>query len=575
MLDYYPRLYEISVNSIKPYISTGASSVLIDPIDDDIIRRVEDKRRNDIITQEYVDTSALKLKKYLRDYLIAAKVDINNIDSYEAKFGDFWDYQIEFYRMEKADKKTEKTVESYNFDEDAIIILTEFFKENNKKEDWTTFLNLIPNGLIKQPLNELFTLLSRIILGDEDEIKDEIKGERLILNKTQQDKWKKDIVNYLYSFDDIKELNKGNFYKNEILKSGTFLKTLFNINETGIGRGEMMLCYMFEKSKASGGGLSYDVILLNGITYEVKEYIGDKGGIRLGTEGKLTRYKFWRYIQSSVYDAEEIFNEYNKKLKDNLKPFFYKIWSYVADNKQKEGSYNKAISAGVSAGELSDANLNILKMWYYLAHELLKFGHKYIDLPEDIYNRLSKMVYVNNPEQLEESLETAAEQYFSQNPELDEFIVFRPDKINIVKSKGFSFKTITQAAVKFLETELSNKDINLAKTAFGKWKNEIEKTIKDFEEIEDKNAMEDVLKGLSYLDFYYKEQEEEYEKKYSKKQKAKYKKSLLKWKSLQKTLEKNLKKMKNLEAKKRKKAKWIKKYPKPVLKESFYPQLFT
>jgi len=106
MLDYYPRLYEISVNSIKPYISTGASSVLIDPIDDDIIRRVEDKRRNDIITQEYVDTSALKLKKYLRDYLIAAKVDINNIDSYEAKFGDFWDYQIEFYRMEKADKKS-------------------------------------------------------------------------------------------------------------------------------------------------------------------------------------------------------------------------------------------------------------------------------------------------------------------------------------------------------------------------------------------------------------------------------------------------------------------------------------
>lgn len=566
MKNYYPSLFETSMSIIKPYIATGNSSVLIDKIDDDIIRRVDDKKREDLITQEYFDSAQPKLKKYLQDYLIAAKVDITDIDSYQAKFGDFWDYQVELSKSEETSKKVNKPTQTYEFDADVISILTEYYNQHSKKQDWETFLSLLPNGLIRQPLNEFFTLLSRIILGDEKIIKDEIKGERLVLNKEEQEKWKKDMIDYLYSFHDIEELNKGNIYKDEILKSGNFLKTLFNIDEKGVGRGEIMLCYMFNKAKASGGSLSYDVILLNGITYEVKEYTKDIGGIRLGTEGKLTRYKFWRNVQNSVYDAEAIYNEYNKELKDNVKPFLYKIWGYVADDRQKEGSYKKAISAGVSAGELGDVNLNILKMWYYLAHELIL--SQTADLPEDIYNRLSKMYYVNNPEQLDDDLDAAAEQYFNQNPELDKFIVFRPDQVNIVDKKGFNFKTITQAAVKFLESDLSNKDIHLAKIAFKKWKDEVQKTIDQLKDKEDKQALREVLSGVSYLDFYEKEQEEEYEKGFSAKKKEKYQKQLTDWEKRYNQLINNPKKTK------KEKDKWIASNPKPELKESYYPELF-
>ena len=64
-MSFYPRLNEISNNVIKPYVASGNASILIDPTIDDEIRRVEDKRRSDKITQEYVDSAATKLKKYL------------------------------------------------------------------------------------------------------------------------------------------------------------------------------------------------------------------------------------------------------------------------------------------------------------------------------------------------------------------------------------------------------------------------------------------------------------------------------------------------------------------------------
>ena len=416
--------------------------------------------------------------------------------------------------------------------------------------------------------------MSKIVTDEQSIINTQIESEKLNLNKTDQTRWKEDMVKYLYSFNKIEELNKGNFYKDELLKPQSFLRTLFHIKETGIGRGEIMLCYMFEKAKASGGGLSYDVVLLNGITYEVKDYVRDKGSIRLGTEGKLGRYNFWEHIKKSVNAGEEIYHVFNKELKDNIQPFYFKIWGYIADDKQKGRSYNKAISAGVMAGELSDANLNILKMWYYLSHELITMGKNKLDLPEEIFNRLSRLEYINKPEQLDKDLDTAAEQYFNQNPELDLFIVFRSNKVNIANKKDFSFKTITQAAVKFLENELSNKDIHIAKTAFDKWKKSIEKTSNEMKDIEDKKTMKEIIKGTTYLDFYNEAQDIEFEKKFTEKKKNKHKKNLTVWKSKRATLDKNLKKMKKPNAIKAKKAKWIKDNPKPVLKESFYPQLF-
>ena len=559
----------MSISNIRSYVAFKNSSIItLDEVDSNEVKAVDDKKRKDFITKRCFDSvNSMKIRTYLSDFLKKKQIDINDLDHSQITFGEFWDFQVEVYKHDEMSKEKKiKEVAEFSFSEDYMEALHKFYEDHDKKKEFNEFIKNIPNGLIKQPLNEFFGILTKIVSDRNETVVDEIKGRRLKLDRSDQDKWKTDAINFLYRFEKIEELNHESFYKDELLKPGTFINTLFYIEEKGVGRGELLICYLYSGAVAQGGSMAYDVVLLNGKKYEVKEYVGDRSGIRLGTEGKLLRFNFWKDIEKTISVATQLFEDYKDELKKYLPFTFYKMWYYVIDDKKKGDSFSKAVAAGVKAGELGNANMNILKMWYYLAHELVIINkYSKITVPEEVANSLSKLHYVSDPLKLDDDLEDVSNKYFEQNPELDSFIVFRPDKVNIVEKGGFKYYLITQAAVKFLETELSTKTDSKAKIAFRQWKEKASKTIEEFKTSDDKYVLQDAVEKLSYKDFYDNLIYSEHEKKYSETSEKETKKKHANWLKRHDQMEKSLDKYKTEKSKEKCKTTWLMKNPNPFV----------
>jgi hypothetical protein len=543
--------FEVSVSEIKSYVaSKGTSEITLDEVDNDLVLAVDDNYRDDIITKEYIESLKASIyKTHLNTYLRYKDINIDHLT-----FGNFWDNQVDIYHRKHCIKK-EKQLPTYIFTEKYINTLYNFFKKTDKKEKFNEFITNIPNGQIRQELNIFFGILHRIILGEENIVDINIKGSRkgkdikLIfeLNKSEQNKWKQDMLNYLACFIDIDDLNKENFYKKELLKPHTFINTLYYIFCPGVGNGEMLICYLINGAKAQGGGVSYDVILLNGKTYEVKDYLESKGSIRLGTEGKLTQFDFWKDIVKSIDVATSIFKENEKELRNILTKEHFKFWTQVINTEKRGESFSKAVAAGIAAGELSNRNLEILKIWYYLTHELFWQKFNVYKHYQDQYYKLVNLKYIINPLQLDEDLENSSTHYFNQNPDLNAFVVFRPDKVNIIEKGDLRFSTISQASVKFLESELANRNEKCAKIAFKNWKNDPNK------------------ESLSYYeDFYLKLQKEIHMKKRIITAQKEYDKKIIDWNKRFNAMEKRILKLKSIEAQKRNKVKWLTNNPEPT-----------
>jgi hypothetical protein len=361
-----------------------------------------------------------------------------------------------------------------------------------------------------------------------------------------QKRWKKDMIKHIGNYSKPEDANP--FYVNEILKHGEFLNALFMIEAMGMGRGELLMTYLIPGATFPGGSESYDLLISGGNTYEIKDYSnvekpgkGAIDGIRLGTGGKLTRFEFWKNLENSIKVAKNISKELSDNdLKQLLDPYLYTLWKYFIS----DDNYNKnpkAISSAVAAGEVSDVRLNLIKLWFYLVHELVnrdlgnENGDKYtiavlkgsnvqpktvsispigddnlksgsilkVEADKNIQraiDELSTLKYVKNPDQFQIDIDDVANEYFHHNEDIDYFLVFRPTKINIVGENGFVFAKITQAAVKIIEKEYL-KSNDTAKKAYDKWKSAMDAAKKSASK-EEKKSYDNVKKELSYKDFY-------------------------------------------------------------------------
>jgi hypothetical protein len=547
-------------SEIKSYL--GASyKITLDPVDYDKILMVDDKKRDDKILYDYIKTLSNKPKAY-RGILNFLK--INNYDISQdtnLTFAQWWDYQINKFKEQRSQfDKTPNKIIQYEIDYHQEIV--DFFTINNKYKEYSSFISSIPkNSKIILPLNRLLKTLKNIIISSFDNIDKELGGEKIYLDKEIQQEWKSDMIKYIHYFSsDIKDLNS-NIYKNNILKPNTFLHTLFNMEEKGVGKGEILLSYLFKNSKISGGSKAYDIsleyyndnIIIDNKKYEVKDYSRHLcDAIRLGEGGKLTQFPFWNVIQETIYKIKTFLDDYNddndfdNELKNILGDLLYNLWQDLINEKENKEDTNRAVALGVRKGEINTTQLNIIRMFYFLMHELIvniKPENKY-SIELDIKDYFSNLKYVKNPEKFQEDLDESVKIYFERHKGLDAFIVFRPDKINIVEEKDLVFKVITQASVKFIEKELFDEENDIGKKmqdAFNNWKNQRDKYKK------------------SYYDFYIEELERphidfikmELEKK-KEKDKEKLEKSRL-------AMERKVKKLKTKEAQDRLRNKWLKK----------------
>ena len=274
----------------------------------------------------------------------------------------------------------------------------------------------------------------------------------------------------LYSQQEMSEeaLNKINY------KSGINFE-LFNLDDKGLGKGEILLAALFGGSQIQGGTTSYDLIF-GGQQYEIKDYTKRaNASIRLGTKGSVTRFKFWDEITNTLTRISQLqgidspkfdFNEYFEQ------PFLDSI-NYLNDRR-----------SFIMAGNLNLRDKRNLEQFYLSANKLnsdidgytnvilrgpnttpiemsieplKKTGEKIVltPIPDNsqdityINTELRRLRYVRNPELLDSDLQAAVDEIVG-NDLL--FIVFRNNRVNV--TNDFRYYVIDAGRVRIVEKSI-------------------------------------------------------------------------------------------------------------------------
>jgi len=274
----------------------------------------------------------------------------------------------------------------------------------------------------------------------------------------------------LYSQQEMSEeaLNKINY------KSGINFE-LFNLDDKGLGKGEILLAALFGGSQIQGGTTSYDLIF-GGQQYEIKDYTKRaNASIRLGTKGSVTRFKFWDEITNTLKRISQLqgidspkfdFNEYFEQ------PFLDSI-NYLNDRRSfiMAGNLNLRDKRNLEQFYLSANKLNsdidgytnvILRGPNITPIEmsiepLTKTGEKIVltPIPDNtqdityINTELRRLRYVRNPELLNSDLQAAVDEIIG-NDLL--FIVFRNNRVNV--TNDFRYYVCDAGRVRIVEKSI-------------------------------------------------------------------------------------------------------------------------
>lgn len=354
------------------------------------------------------------------------------------------------------------------------------------------------------------------------------------LNTPEQvQEWKDDMVEYIgkYSTDTIKNVNNDGTYQKMISKGNKplgFLAALMNLEPSGMGRGEILIAYIMKGAKFAGGSESFDIqaekagnipddpkadIIAekNGknVTYELKDYSpSTTGSIRLGNHGGLGRFKWWKEIEKTVNLTRQIKEEIGEdKLRKILgNEAFMDLWNFVSSYKPYQET--REIGSGVEAGEVNVNKIEYLKNFYALTHELLnketenkeKDQYTYAILKgkglksklvkinpvnkdaeiknievnsseDDLvkFKELEDIKYVKDPLQLQKDLDKIGEHY-AETSNVDYFMVFLKNELDIEPLENYVFDTISQKSVKIKNVKRRGSMEQIPDKAFKIWK---------------------------------------------------------------------------------------------------------
>ena len=258
---------------------------------------------------------------------------------------------------------------------------------------------------------------------------------------------------------------------------------LFTQEPKGLGRGELLLAWLIEDSKISGGGKSFDISYNNEKNkFEVKEYSSGNAAIRLGVKGKVTQFDWWfelvdtfRRLQKLVGTAEEpkfdfskyftpeyaalvneillnqakwLTGEIGKGAMSTIKEF-YELSSKLEDRSESDfytniiirGPKSKPIEMSIEPKHLNDIG-DGKEVTFKKSPEDESYTY--------ILTELRRLRYVRNPELLDLDIQKDIDnKVVNKIP----FVVFRPDGPHI--ETNFVFYNITGASIKIVERRLA------------------------------------------------------------------------------------------------------------------------
>jgi len=412
---------------------------------------------------DYIKAPSYKRNKYNKnlldfvDNIIIDKnldLEIEDIDIWddedfsifsEYTHNDFWNFRILLYN-------------------EGIITIKNKIKKPQKLIDWgysdpsvNCYLNNITNSIANKTYNVIKTT-------DPHEVYSLIYCEGI-----------NDVIN-------IKN------YEDEIFKQNSLFNNLLNTKDEGVGKGEVLIAFMF-KSKQIGTYDSYDLLLDNGLKTEVK--CPDGKSFRFGTKASAGNYKFF----SKILEARSVLRILINQLGDNFKNMISKPFYQLSTQFLQEGDYKnqRAISSAIDAGELNKEVINLINLWFYLAHtETYGFNPNFDPIDLDIFtkyyntryglvgstdglvNVLYSLEYVKYPWKFKWDIENEIKDCFKG---IDRLVIFNENykEVNVyLNTNGIAFDCISQNQIKVIEKKYQ-KNINaFVEDAYKQWKENIE-----------------------------------------------------------------------------------------------------
>jgi len=155
-------------------------------------------------------------------------------------------------------------------------------------------------------------------------------------------------------------------YVKEIYTPGHLLNDLFNFKCEAVGRGEVLLAFIFRDSVIHGASASFDLMLVDGTKIEIKAP-QNSGGFRIGVQGSIGSSTFFSNLLDARRTLRILFKQHGKEwFKNTVSSDFYESSiSFLA-----EGDFKKepALSSAIDYAELNANRLLDLKLWFFLAH---------------------------------------------------------------------------------------------------------------------------------------------------------------------------------------------------------------
>lgn len=279
---------------------------------------------------------------------------------------------------------------------------------------------------------------------------------------------------------------------------------LFHIDAKGIGKGEIYCAWKFKDAEIQGGGESFDVAV-GKTKYEVKDYSGtgfkkdgtgvvNNNAIRIGVEGSVSKFNFWKEILKTVNTVEKIqkgtdawtllpespeltqllelkdhiLNRVQKEIKivtgefnkTDAKKFtqFYEVANRIVTNYETSGDFNQVVLQGKNGQRsmvIEPISLSDIPATGKMEITVKDSSGK--ATVETLINYLLKLEYLRTPAKFEADLNQAVADIIAEG-QAQFWMVFRGSQNNIIgkviskdRNNEFLYDTISQNGIKFKE----------------------------------------------------------------------------------------------------------------------------
>ena len=279
---------------------------------------------------------------------------------------------------------------------------------------------------------------------------------------------------------------------------------LFHVDAKGIGKGELYCAWKFKDAQIQGGSESF-YVAVGKTKYEVKDYSGtgfkkngegvvNNNAIRIGVEGSVSKFDFWKEILKTVNTVEKIqkgtdtwtllpespeltqllelkdhiLNRVQKEIKivtgefnkTDSKKFtqFYEVANRIVTNYETSGDFNQVILQGKNGQRsmvIEPISISDIPASGKMEVTIKDSSGK--ATVETLINYLLKLEYLRTPAKFEADLNQAVADIIAEG-QADFWMVFRGSQNNIIgkiiskdRNNEFLYDTISQNGIKFKE----------------------------------------------------------------------------------------------------------------------------